>query len=157
MVSVETLLYIIRDNKVLLILKKRGLGKGLYNGVGGKVEKGESIEEAVIRECLEEINVKPEKLEWRGLLEFHNDNELYGFVHVFVTEHFKGEPKETEEAKPIWFNIDDIPYDKMWEDDKYWLPHVLSGKKIYGRFWFINNWEKMIRKEVYILKEKRTD
>ncbi|MHA1616182.1 MAG: 8-oxo-dGTP diphosphatase [Candidatus Njordarchaeales archaeon] len=155
--SVETLLYIIRDNKVLLILKKRGLGKGLYNGVGGKVEKGESIEEAVIRECLEEINVKPEKLEWRGLLEFHNDNELYGFVHVFVTEHFKGEPKETEEAKPIWFNIDDIPYDKMWEDDKYWLPHVLSGKKIYGRFWFINNWEKMIRKEVYILKEKRTD
>jgi len=156
-VSVETLLYIIRDNKVLLILKKRGLGKGLYNGVGGKVEKGESIEEAVIRECLEEINVKPEKLEWRGLLEFHNDNELYGFVHVFVTEHFKGEPKETEEAKPIWFNIDDIPYDKMWEDDKYWLPHVLSGKKIYGRFWFINNWEKMIRKEVYILKEKRTD
>lgn len=152
MVNIETLLYILKDNKVLLILKKRGLGKGLYNGVGGKVEANESIEEAAIRECFEEIGVKPKTIEWMGLLEFWNNNNLYGYVHVFIANDFEGNPKETEEAKPIWFEIGNIPYDNMWGDDIYWLPHVLKGEKVLGRFWFIN-WKEIVRKEVYLLNE----
>jgi len=155
LVSLETLVYLLRNGKVLLIYKKRGLGAGLYNGVGGKVEKGEEIEEAAIRECIEEIGVRPKVMEWMGVLEFHNNNELYGFVHVFISKDFEGEPRETDEAEPIWFHINEIPYDKMWEDDKYWLPLVLSGKKIYGRFWFINDWERMVKYEVYVLHEQR--
>ncbi|RLE74587.1 MAG: NUDIX hydrolase [Thermoprotei archaeon] len=152
MTSIETLLYIIQNERVLLILKKRGLGSGLFNGVGGKVERGETIEEAVIRECIEEVRVKPLNLKWMGLLEFYNNNELYGYVHVYTANSYEGEPRETDEAKPIWFRFDEIPYDKMWGDDTFWLPHVLNGKKIYGRFWFVN-WKEIIRKEVYLLNE----
>ena len=146
------MLYIIQNERVLLILKKRGLGSGLFNGVGGKVERGETIEEAVIRECIEEVGVKPLNLKWMGLLEFYNNNELYGYVHVYTANSYEGEPRETDEAKPIWFRFDEIPYDKMWGDDIFWLPHVLNGKKIYGRFWFVN-WKEIIRKEVYLLNE----
>ena len=146
------MLYIIQNERVLLILKKRGLGSGLFNGVGGKVERGETIEEAVIRECIEEVRVKPLNLKWMGLLEFYNNNELYGYVHVYTANSYEGEPRETDEAKPIWFRFDEIPYDKMWGDDTFWLPHVLNGKKIYGRFWFVN-WKEIIRKEVYLLNE----
>ena len=146
------MLYIIQNERVLLILKKRGLGSGLFNGVGGKVERGETIEEAVIRECIEEVGVKPINLKWMGLLEFYNNNELYGYVHVYTANSYEGELRETDEAKPIWFRFDEIPYDKMWGDDIFWLPHVLNGKKIYGRFWFVN-WKEIIRKEVYLLNE----
>ncbi len=150
MVSVETLLYIIKESKILLIYKKRGLGKGLYNGVGGKVEAGETVEEAAIRECIEEIGVRPKNVEWRGLLEFWNNNHLYGYVHVFVASDFDGEPRETDEARPIWFNIDKIPYSNMWGDDIYWLPLILAGKKIFGRFWFVE-WREIVQKELYLL------
>mgnify|MGYP000462784015 FL=1 len=153
MVSIETLLYIIKDNKVLLILKKKGLGQGFYNGVGGKVEPNETIEQAMIRECKEEVGIIPKNVRWMGLLEFYNDDRLYGYVYVFMTNEFEGTPVETDEAKPFWFDIKKVPYDKMWEDDRYWLPLVLDGKRILGRFWFEDNWKKLVRKEVYILNE----
>ncbi len=152
MVRVETLMYIIKDNEVLLIYKKRGMGKGLYNGVGGKVEEGEAIEDAVIRECIEEVGVKPKNIKWMGLLEFWNNSKLHGYVYVFTANSFEGKLRESDEAKPIWFKIEEIPYDKMWGDDLYWLPLVLKDKKILGRFWF-TNWEKIIRKEIYVLHE----
>lgn len=156
MVNVETLLYIIRGDKVLLIRKKRGLGAGLYNGVGGKVNEGEIPIQAAIRECVEEIGVEPMGVEWVGLLEFYNNGSLYGFVHVFKAENFNGEPRESEEAAPIWFKIDEIPYEKMWEDDKFWLPLVLKeGKKIYGRFHFANNWSKLVRSEIYLIESEK--
>ncbi len=44
-----TLLFVLRPGQVLLGMKKRGFGKGRWNGFGGKVHKGESIEEAAIR------------------------------------------------------------------------------------------------------------
>jgi len=154
MIFIETLVYIVRDNKVLLIRKKRGLGAGLYNGVGGKVEEGEGIIDAAIRECEEEIGIKPRNLRWSGLLEFWNYEddkvESVHFVHVFITDSFDGKPIETEEAEPLWFDIDKIPYHEMWEDDKLWLPKVLEGKTVYGRFDFIR-W-KLTRSEVYELK-----
>jgi hypothetical protein len=37
---------------------------------------------------------------------------------------------------PEWFNIADIPYDNMWQDDILWLPMVLEGKILFGQFTF---------------------
>jgi len=153
MVRVETLLYIVKNNKILLIEKKRGLGAGLYNGVGGKVEDGELPLNAAIRECEEEIGIKPLDPEWMGVLEFINDGSVYSYVHVFISEDFKGDLHETDEAKPVWFPLDKIPYDKMWEDDVYWLPIVIiERKKIYGSFQFEKNWKKLTSYQIYILE-----
>jgi len=52
-----TLCLLLRNNEILLAMKKRGFGAGRWNGIGGKPEKGESIEEAAIRELKEEIDV----------------------------------------------------------------------------------------------------
>ena len=154
MVNVETLLYIIKDGKILLIEKKRGLGKGLYNGVGGKVEEGETPIQAAIRECKEEIGVEPKNVEWKGVIEFINDGSVYSYVHVFTANDYEGEIKETDEAKPVWFPLSEIPYDKMWEDDRTWLPTIIEkNKMIYASFEFVNNWGKIVKSSVYELKK----
>ena len=57
-------------------------------------------------------------------------------VQVFVSLSYQGEPIETEEAIPLWYPLDDIPYDEMWEDDQLWLQRVLSGETVDGRFIF---------------------
>lgn len=47
-------------------------------------------------------------------------------VHVFTSIKWTGNPTETKEMKPEWFGFDEIPYDKMWKDDKLWLPWLLG-------------------------------
>ncbi len=118
-------------------MKKRGFGAGRWNGVGGKLEDGETIESAAIRECQEEINVTPSMLVKAAEIVF--DEEHLGkrerlHVHVFTTGSWKGEPQETEEMAPRWFSESKIPYENMWPDDPYWLPQILEGKKVKARF-----------------------
>jgi len=132
-----TLLFLIKDDQILLAMKKRGFGEGRWNGVGGKIEAGESVEQAAIRECQEEIGVTPKHLERVANLTFTFDgatNDLW--THTFITREWDGEPVETEEMAPRWFNVADIPYAEMWEDDAHWLPHVLAGKKVVATFLF---------------------
>lgn len=130
-----TLCFIFEEDEVLLIEKKRGVGSGLYNGPGGKLED-ETAEECAVRETVEETRVRPEKLEKMGELEFMFGEKPFMFVHVFKAESFSGEPGETEEARPEWFSIDDLPLEEMWPDEKYWVPKMLEGEKFLARFFF---------------------
>jgi len=136
-----TLVLPVRDGRILLGMKKRGFGQGKINGFGGKLNKGESIEEAAVRELFEEIGIEAEleKLNKVGELSFsfpHAEEDWDQKVHVFLVESWNGEPTESEEMGFEWFNFDEIPFDKMWDDDKYWLPKVLDGKKVKGKFSF---------------------
>lgn len=137
-----TLCLLVKDNKVLLAMKKRGFGIGKWNGVGGKVEDGETIEVAAIRETEEEIGVATElsSIKNMGNIEFYfkDKPEWNQHMHVFLVKNWVGEPKESEEMLPKWYTHDEIPFEEMWADDKYWLPAVLAGKKIEGKFYFNN-------------------
>ena len=62
---------LIDDPKILLAMKKRGLGAGKWNGVGGKPETDETIEQTAIRECQEEIRVVPKNLKLVATLNFY--------------------------------------------------------------------------------------
>jgi 8-oxo-dGTP diphosphatase/2-hydroxy-dATP diphosphatase len=126
-----------KDSKILLGMKKRRFGAGFWNGFGGKVKEGESIEEAAKRETKEEIGVVPLDLKKMGILKFQFKGEPEILeVHVFSCSNFEGEIKETEEMAPKWFKIEQIPFDQMWPDDKYWLPLLLKGKNFEGEFHF---------------------
>ena len=108
---------------------------GRWNGFGGKVLDGETIEECLVREVEEEAGIKLDKFEKVGILEFEFSEGGQGIeAHVFKTDQFIGEPKETEEMKPQWFFIDEIPFDQMWPDDAFWMPLFLKGKKFKGKF-----------------------
>ena len=135
--KVLSLLFLRRDNEVLLAMKKRGFGEGRWNGVGGKMENGESIEQAMIRETEEEIGITPtayEKVADIRFDEYFKGEPTLMHVHVFVATAWTGEPTESEEMSPKWFTLDQIPYDDMWSDDPFWLPQVLDGKKISADF-----------------------
>lgn len=146
--QVATLLFVVKDTEVLLIHKKRGLGAGKINGPGGKLERGETPMQCAIRETTEELCITPIYVRAAGLLLFHSEDTPRLQGCVFVASDYIGTPQETAEAKPIWFNKEDVPYDRMWEDDRYWLPAVLSGKGVEGRFIFIQ--ENLIDYEVSI-------
>lgn len=154
MESVETtLLLIIKDNKIMLAKKKKGFGKGKYNGVGGKLEEGESIEDALLRETKEEVNITPLDYDKIGIVSFDEDykgTRTRLIFHLFVCSKWEGELAETDEMKPYWFDIKDIPYDEMFPDDRYWLPYVLKGHKFNAYFNFDSNWN-ILDKQIDII------
>ena len=118
-------------------MKKRGHGEGKWNGFGGKVEKGETIEEGAIREMKEESGIEISKMNKLGILEFeYYKNPEILEAHIFYVKEFKENPTESEEMKPKWFDVDEIPYNQMWSSDKYWLPLFLEEKRFKGKFLF---------------------
>ena len=143
------LCFVVRDGQILLIRKKRGLGAGKINGPGGRLEKGETTEQAAIRETQEEIGVTPCGLEQIGELFFQFLDGYRLHVTVFSANDCKGDLIETDEATPIWTDISGIPYDDMWEDDSFWLPLVL--KRIRFRGFFVFEKEKLLNHRIELL------
>lgn len=131
-----TLVFVFRDDEVLLINKKTGLGKGKVNAPGGKVDPGETPEQAAVRECEEELRIRVSDLEYCGEHRFQFVDGYSIHVWVYRTTAFEGEPVETHEAEPLWTRIDRIPFDEMWEDDKYWLPMMIRGERFQTRWIF---------------------
>jgi mutator protein MutT len=128
---------VLKDNQILLGMKKRGFGVGRWNGFGGKVEEGETIEQGAHRELSEEIGIRALSMQKVGILDFsfENDPKILE-VHVFKINEFSGNPEESEEMKPQWFSFENIPFEQMWSDDKYWFPYLLNNKLFKGEFLF---------------------
>lgn len=148
------LLYLEKGNKIMLAMKKRGFGEGRYNGVGGKVEPGETIEQALIRESQEEINVTPinfEKMADINFDEFYKGKPTNMHVHIFIASKWSGEPTESEEMTPKWFNKNNLPFDKMWPNDLLWIPQVFAGKKLIANF-KLDKDDQVVSHDIKIIK-----
>jgi len=140
--KVKTLCIIERNNQILLGMKKKGFGEGWWNGFGGKVEEGEEIEKAAIRETREEVGIRVKKMEKRGIILFHFEGDPDAIeMHIFAVLESEGKPKESEEMSPEWFEKDKIPYDKMWPADRQWMPIYLEGKYFEGEVHFTQDKE----------------
>lgn len=134
-------------------MKKRGFGAGRWNGFGGKVSDGETIENAAKREIQEEVGIKVENLNKVGIIDFKfNGNPEILQVHIFKAVSFSGEPTESEEMKPQWWHIGEIPFEKMWPDDIHWMPLFLDGKKFKGKFLFGES-DTILEQELIEVKE----
>lgn len=131
-----TLCFIVEGSRVLLIRKLRGLGAGKVNGPGGKIEPGETPEACAIRETQEEVGVTPRDLRLAAELSFQFADGYSLFCSVFIAANHEGEPYATAEAEPFWVEKAAIPFDEMWQDDRWWLHRVLAGETLRGFFEF---------------------
>ncbi len=144
-----TLCYIFNNGKVLLQKKSSGkFGEGKWNAPGGKIEKRENPENAAIREVKEETGLAVKNVQKIGLLAFAEEGGKLFSAHIFVTDNFSGEIKESEEGELKWFDTKSIPYQEMWEDDKVWFPYLLKKQKFKGAFLFTKGFKKLIRQKV---------
>ncbi len=134
------LCFVRHKGRLLLIVKKRGLGEGKVNAPGGRIEAGETPVAAAIRETQEEVGITPIDPREAGRLSFAFTNGYSLACTVFVADDFTGAPTETPEAEPFWQRADAIPYHRMWMDDRIWLPLLLAGCPFRAWFIFEDDW-----------------
>ncbi len=141
-----TLCFLTRNQpreEVLLGFKKIGFGVNKYAGFGGKVEAGETIRQAAIRELAEETGIRAVEHDLRSVAEltfcFPARPAWDQVVHVFRVIAWRGAPVESREMRPAWFPVDRLPFDQMWQDEPYWLPKVLAGERLRMRFVFADD------------------
>jgi 8-oxo-dGTP diphosphatase len=141
--------------RVLLGHKKTGLGQGKIVGLGGHVEPGESPAEAAAREAKEESGLTvpraalTEAAELTFLFPAHPAWDMD--VAVFTCAEWSGEPAETDEVRPQWFPVADLPFDRMWDDAPRWLPRVLSGERLRAVFRYADDNETVVAHTVTAL------
>ncbi len=132
--------FLMNDGKVLLGMKKRGFGGGKWNGFGGKLEEGEDPRAGVVREMKEEagIDIAPEDLREAGtvLFTFSDNPDWDNFCTIFTATRWTGDPSESDEMRPQWYPVNELPFETMWVDDPHWVPLVLAGKTINAKFVF---------------------
>lgn len=132
--KLATICYLIdkKNNKILLGRKKYGITKGILNGFGGHVEEfDKSIKDAAIREFFEETSIKIANPVLSGALFFHYDDKTKDACgYIYLCENWRGKPKESEEMEVEWFNLNNIPVNRMWPDDKLWFPVFLEKQNL---------------------------
>jgi len=138
-----------RGDEIWLGMKKKGFGAGRWNGFGGKVKLGETIEQATAREMEEESGFEVTHLEKAGVILFQNgDAPMLIEMHIFRTLDFPEALAESDEMAPKKFNSADLPFGEMWEDDPYWMPYFLAGRPFEGEVTFDND-DHVLEAEVH--------
>jgi len=150
MVIYGTLCYLMNDKKLLMLKKSLGLfGGGKWNGLGGKIGVREGPEQACIREVYEESGFHVSNLKYHGTLTFWFGNTSEPIiVYAFSTKSFEGQLREGREGILRWIDFGEIPYEEMWEDDRYWLPMLLEGKNFHGEFHFNQEGTKLLNHKI---------
>ncbi len=117
------------------VKKANDIHKGKWNGLGGKLNPGESPEECAVREIYEESGLQVRDPQLKGFLTFPafaNDEDWY--VFVFVVEDFEGELIDSPEGEIKWINNSDLSLLKLWEGDAIFLPWLDRGGTFSGKF-----------------------
>ena len=123
-------------DEVLLIKRLSAYAHGLISAPGGKLLAGETPEQGVVRECLEEVSVEPHNFRLGAHLFFNFTSGMRMRAYAYFCSEWTGEPQPSTEAIPFWCKRDRMPLRQMWEDDALWLPYVLQGGQIDGYFIF---------------------
>jgi 8-oxo-dGTP diphosphatase len=140
---IATLCYIVKDDKVLMlkrVKKENDIHHGKYNGLGGKLEKGETPYECVIREVKEESGLLIKNPILKGILNFPDfDGENDWIVFVYIAKDFDGDLIYSKEGVLEWIDIKDILKIPLWEGDKVFLKYIFKDKGFfYGTFYYKN-------------------
>lgn len=119
-----TLCYLERGNQYLMlhrVKKEQDLNKDKWIGIGGKFEAGESPEECVRREALEETGLTLSALCFRGIITFVSDEFGTEYMHLFTCDAFSGQPHPCEEGELAWIDKQTLRSLNLWEGDRIFL------------------------------------
>ena len=122
--EITTLCYIEKDNKYLMlkrVKKKEDINKGKWIGVGGHFEEGESPEECVCREVLEETGLRLKSYKARGILTFVQNKTFTEYIWLFTADEYEGELIECDEGILEWIDKDKLSELELWEGDRIFL------------------------------------
>lgn len=141
-----TLCEVFKGKRLLLKKANRGISKGKWNGLGGKIEGGESEKENAVREMEEESGLKAKRLERRGTIYFSKGSRgnRMGRISLFMCNNSSGRLVESDEGELKWFDAGNLPYDKMWDDDRYWMPLLMRGYAFEADFIYDKRMEKVL-------------
>ena len=117
------------------IKKKNDIHKNKWNGLGGKLEPGESPEECVKREVFEESGLIIESPNLHGVITFPKFDGIDDWiVFVYTTNNFEGNLIECNEGKLDWVSDDQLLNLNLWEGDKIFIPWLTQDKFFSAKF-----------------------
>ena len=120
----STLCYIEKDEKYLMlhrVKKENDVNRDKWVGVGGKFEDGESPEECVLRETLEETGLTLTDYRYRGIVTFVSDRWETEYMHLFTATGFSGEIIDCDEGVLEWIDKEKAVSLPTWEGDRIFL------------------------------------
>lgn len=132
--SFTTLCYLKKDDKYLMLhrtKKEHDINKDKYIGVGGHIEHGESPEECIRREVLEETGLTMNKYKLRGLITFVID-DVDEYTFLYTCEDFSGEVKECDEGELMWIPVDEVEKLPIWEGDKIFFRLLCEEREFFS-------------------------
>ena len=140
--KLATLCYIKRNGKTLMLhrfKKENDVHMGKWNGLGGKMELGETPEECAIREIREESGLEARSPALKGILTFpgFKDDEDW-YVFVFVVTDFSGELVDSAEGHLKWIPDGEVKSLNLWEGDRSFLKLMEEGRFFSGKFVYKN-------------------
>lgn len=122
--KMTTLCYPERDGKYLMlhrVKKKNDVNHDKWIGVGGHFEDGESPEDCVLREVLEETGLTLTEYRYRGIVTFVSDRDPCEYMHLFTATDWTGEWKDCDEGDLEWIDKADLLSLTLWEGDRIFL------------------------------------
>jgi 8-oxo-dGTP diphosphatase len=142
--KLATLCYVIdkSQNKTLMIhrvKKENDYHEGKWNGLGGKLELGESPEDCVIREIKEEAGLTIKNLKMHGFITFPNFDEVDDwYVFIFTAEDFEGNLIDSPEGNLKWISNDELTSLNLWDGDRIFLEWLFQNRFFSAKFIYEN-------------------
>ncbi len=134
MIKLATMVYLLKGNKVLFLERRKENDKvhkqGMHIPMGGKVEKGESLEDCIKREALEESGIKVNSVDLKGVIYFRDFGEKNAdwIDYIYASDDFKGEPRDGNEGSFLWVKLEDFKKLNLYEGDKIFIDYIFNKK-----------------------------
>ena len=119
--ELTTLCYLERDGQYLMlhrVKKEKDINKDKYIGVGGHFLYGESPDECLKREVLEETGLALTSYRARGIVTFVYGDDVVEYMHLYTADAWEGELRECDEGTLEWIDIEKVCGLTIWEGDK---------------------------------------
>ncbi len=122
--KMTSLCYLERDGRYLMLHRTKKAGdenRDKWIGVGGKFEDGESPEDCMMREVLEETGLAVTAFRYRGIVTFVSNVYPTEYMHLFTCTDWTGDPRECDEGELAWIEKKRLLTLPMWEGDRIFL------------------------------------